>query len=1043
MKIHASNYLIPSSVKIERLLFEPHEKQMRDALAIKSYLEDFIRNGFVTEHHSLNFRLYYLTISGLAAETPYFDIVNHIRDFNISLSDREFEEFRKLYSVELASNIVETLREFLLENFEQSMRKSKVIVDWLDRDENFKIEDNFIEPTPQNNFNFSDVLELTDDLLRMIYVISSWIMKAENKFGEREILIEKTDALSKSFIARDVPSWFAVLAFSLCRYSIAILNHRSIRTLIERMEMPMEIYEHCISEKRFSFNRHQLLIMNKGLFDRAHILASCPPGSGKTFLASLHSVINECNGHTGKTVFAVPLIALANEVHSWIESIAPEYLQITLQTSESSLRKRKELAREIGRSRIIIATYERLDSIIRNKFLKENDVHTLLVDEFHNISSKTRGIGLDFLTTSLLSSCQEKFLLSAVIPKQEVKNLAEWTHTIPVYTEKIEKEPEIVPAKLRHNESKKEFIMRHSNKSIQDNYLTLVVCSTRQKCENLAEWVAEGVGDLRQMPLFPPSDYLENIRKKEKLCRRFAQKVLELELDPRKEYRQIAELIQKGIAFHHAGMNRKLKNIIQEAAGQKAIHVLFSTTTLAEGVNLPIKDVLIESIPYLGQIIYYSDIKKEIGSHLSAEEKILINGILSTYTQNLKNVFGRAGRPQLEQFSEIISLLPEEQNKKLKSLEKIGKIGTSIDLYVLYDFLVEYGEKINLKKNRQIEKNYKKGRERMRSWLLRLIDVSKTNSEFNKMILKPWFSSSYSNNSKMLNLIRKKIFDDVESLVKEGFVNEDDSSFSLSKLGHITSECLVDPESALIILDFMKKVIKRYNEGILTEYIVEKQKKKSNYKEDKLVRILIFVAMGLSNELIREYKNLTYHKLKKGDTYQIKRLETLDLLPPEADPEFSRFFYATKIATLLSKWRNGTSTKKIEEYTYTKFLAESFIKRIASDESIRILNFISRIGSEILKFPDQFSETAKNLSWQLQFGTYNFEIAKLIEFLTKKELGTRETALVIARETKKSREIFTMGHVREKSPDELSQKFYNNKKARIIFETLNKDKEYL
>ena len=1041
MKMKTSDYLIPSGVRVERLLFEPYEKQMKDALSIKSYLEDFIQSGLVTEHHMLDFRLYYMIISGLAAEEPYFSIPNQIREYNILLSEREFDEFRKLYSLELASNMVEILREFLLENFEDSIRKSKVIIDWLDSDEKFKIEDNFKRPTSDNNFDFLDLLELTDDLLRMIHVVSSWMMNTENEFREREILLKKTENLSRSLIARDVPSWLSVLSFSLCRYSLSLLNYKSIRSLIEKTSRPIEIYDHCVSERRFSFNRHQLSIVGKGLFEKANLLVSCPPGSGKTFLASLHSVVNECNGHSGKTIFAVPLIALANEVHSLIESIAPDYLHTTLQTSESSLKKQKELAKEIEKSRIVVATYERLDSIIRNDFLSENDIHTLLIDEFHNIANKTRGISLDFLASSLLSLCEEKFLLSAVIPEQEVEDLARWTNTQSVITEKVEREPEIVPARLRSGESKKNYLLRHSELSIQDNYLTLVICSNRQRCENLAKWVANNVEGFEgpiQMPLSPESDYLENIKRRKKLREEFARRVLELEIDPREKYKKLAEFIKKGVAFHHAGMNRELRNIIEDAARQKAINVLFSTTTLAEGVNLPIKDILLESIPYLRQIVYFSTIKQKAKNYLSSREAKLINGILSTYVQNLRNVIGRAGRPGMEYFPRIESLLPSKYNEQLENLEEFERIGTSIDLYILYDFLKEFREKMRLKGD-WIEKNYEEGRERMRSWLLRLIDISGNRFVLREKISQPWFSWRYADDSEMLDSIEEKIFNDVNSLIEEGFVEKNGENLVLSKLGQITSASLIDPESALTILNFLTEVLQRYREDALAEYVEKKRENDPNYSEEKLIRILIFVAMGLSNELIREYGRPVPYKLTKGDKYQMERLTELSLLPPESDSQLLRFFYATNIATLLSKWRKETPIEKIEEDINAKFLAERFIRRIASDESIRVLNFISRIGSEVLMFPEQFFRTIEKLSWQLQFGTFNFDTAELIEFLTKKKLGTRETAIVIAKETKEPRKMFNLGNIEKRPLEELSQKFENTEKAKVIFEEFRKE----
>lgn len=54
------------------------------------------------------------------------------------------------------------------------------------------------------------------------------------------------------------------------------------------------------------------------------------------------------------------------------------------------------------------------------------------------------------------------------------------------------------------------------------------------------------------------------------------------------------QFVPEGVGFHHAGMLRKDRNIVEKLFLEGKIRILVSTSTLAWGVNLPAYGVIIK-----------------------------------------------------------------------------------------------------------------------------------------------------------------------------------------------------------------------------------------------------------------------------------------------------------------------------------------------------------------------------------------------------------------------------------------------------------------
>lgn len=97
--------------------------------------------------------------------------------------------------------------------------------------------------------------------------------------------------------------------------------------------------------------------------------------------------------------------------------------------------------------------------------------------------------------------------------------------------------------------------------------------------------------------------------------------------------------VRRGVAYHHAGLPVDVLDAIEEAIRSDQLRAVVATSTLTDGVNLPVRTVLIAETTYEGQ---------NAGNRLDAAR--------------LLNAFGRAGRAGRETEGWIVLALPRKVN---------------------------------------------------------------------------------------------------------------------------------------------------------------------------------------------------------------------------------------------------------------------------------------------------------------------------------------------------------------------------------------------
>lgn len=111
---------------------------------------------------------------------------------------------------------------------------------------------------------------------------------------------------------------------------------------------------------------------------------------------------------------------------------------------------------------------------------------------------------------------------------------------------------------------------------------------------------------------------------------------------PTKQCRKLSHTIKKGVAFHHAGLLQKQKELIEDEFKNGTIKIICCTPTLAAGLSLPVFRVIIKSL-------------KRFSGQWGMDWIPVLE-----YLQ----MAGRAGRPEYEAYGEAICIAKDEAEKE-------------------------------------------------------------------------------------------------------------------------------------------------------------------------------------------------------------------------------------------------------------------------------------------------------------------------------------------------------------------------------------------
>jgi helicase len=371
----------------------------------------------------------------------------------------------------------------------------------------------------------------------------------------------------------------------------------------------------------------QEMALEHGILEGKRLLVTTPTASGKTLVAMM--AILKAVEKGGKAVYLTPLRALASEKHDDLKVLEKldlgRKIRVALATSDYD-----SSGKELAGADVIVLTNEKMDTLFRHNAEWLGDVALFVSDEVHLIGDRERGPTLEMMLTKIRKHYPQSQVVALSATVANSDEIADWLGCELVEsgwrpTKLVEGVYEYGSARMSDGSKLKVASSGVSSAvdlaidSLDNGGQALIFAETRKRAASLAAKAVEGVykrldKGARDQAAAASADILSKG-------------------DDSELTKTLAQLVSKGVAFHHAGLGPSSRRIVEDSFKNGVIKLLAATPTLAAGVNLPARRVVIASI-----LRYDSD----------------YGGSVPISVLEYKQLCGRAGRPKYDTAGEAM-----------------------------------------------------------------------------------------------------------------------------------------------------------------------------------------------------------------------------------------------------------------------------------------------------------------------------------------------------------------------------------------------------
>ncbi|MFC6939831.1 ATP-dependent DNA helicase [Salinirubellus sp. GCM10025818] len=400
--------------------------------------------------------------------------------------------------------------------------------------------------------------------------------------------------------------------------------------------VPEWLPDHLAGEGIESLYPPQAEAVEKGVTRGESLVASVPTASGKTLVAELAMLASVAAG--GKALYIVPLRALASEKRAEFEAFEEYGVEVGVSTGNYESNERW-----LGEKDIIVATSEKVDSLVRNGASWIDRLDCVVADEVHLVDDRNRGPTLEVTLAKLrrINPDLQVVALSATIGNAD--ELADWLDAGLVDSDwrPIELRKGVHYGQALHFDdgTQRELRVKSGEKptaaivrdTLQDEYdeegnvaeeggSTLVFVNSRRNAEAAARRLASTTAEhLDAEEITQLREVAEEIRS----------------VSDTETSEDLADAVEQGAAFHHAGCAPGHRSAVEEAFRDRLVKCVCATPTLAAGVNTPSRRVIVR------------DWRRYDGS---------AGGMAPLSVLEVHQMMGRAGRPGMDPYGEAVLL---------------------------------------------------------------------------------------------------------------------------------------------------------------------------------------------------------------------------------------------------------------------------------------------------------------------------------------------------------------------------------------------------
>jgi len=492
----------------------------------------------------------------------------------------------------------------------------------------------------------------------------------------------------------------------------------------------------------------QVDAINAGILTGKNVVLASPTASGKTLVAEL-AVLKKVLEGQGKALYLTPLRALASEKYeefqkySSLEKSDGHRVRIAITSGDYD-----SSDEHLGRYDIVIATNEKADSLLRHKVKWISDVALAVADEVHLLNEADRGPTLEVVMTRLKKLNPNMQLLALSATVRNAAEVADWIGGSPITTEWRPvplKEGVYFQNEVHFRDGSARTVQPVTGNPIMDIALqtireggqALLFTETRRSAVEMGRRASAALGSVISL-------------REKRSCEIVAEKIRATSEKTRLSD-ILAEQVTRGAGFHHAGLHHAHRKIVEDAFREGRIKILAATPTLAAGVNLPARLVVITSHE-----------RYEAGY-----------GRYPISVLEYKQFCGRAGRPRYDEYGEAVLLARTEEEQD-----------ALFENYVL-------AEPERLWSKLGVEKV-------LRPHVLSTIATGFAHSDEG---LRDFFSSTFYAYQYGPRAINSRMGDILAFLAKEEMIGYDGRELKATRFGRRVSELYIDPASAVIIRD--------------------------------------------------------------------------------------------------------------------------------------------------------------------------------------------------------------------------------------------------